>query len=256
MRSLPQTDTQVNTSHAPSAPGAYNLQDGRTERALILLHSATVAPTGQPGVYTVASQEKAGQRYQVRTADAGRSCECHDWAHRAPQPCKHIIAAEVSTAIADIKRQIARGTDAELIYSDLMAMATGDDHNTYGGMLDAYLVAIAQVVNPPIEWRDMREIVGAAETLSQVPYEIHQYRSHQFAYTVRPRTPFRARYPWFMVYGSYEHCYVANSTWKWAATHTGDHVQALADAAEAMIAEKRIRDRADAAEAMRDLFGD
>lgn len=256
MRSLPQTDAQVNTAYVPGAPGAYNLQDGRTERALILLRSATVAPTGQPGVYTVASQEKAGQRYQVHTANVGRSCECHDWAYRAPTPCKHIIAAEVSIAIADIKRQIAGGADAELIYSDLMAMATGDDRNAYGAMLDAYLVAIVQIVDPPIEWKDMRAIVGAAEALSQVPYEIHQYRSHQFAYTVRPRTPFRARYPWFMVYGSYEHCYVANNTWKWATTHTGDHVQALTDAAEALAAEKRQRDMADYAEAVRDLFGD
>lgn len=252
MHSLPQTTTIVNG--APGAPGAYNLQDGRTERALILLRSATVASTGRPGIYTVASQDKAGQRYQVRTASVGRGCSCHDWEHRAPTPCKHIIAAEVSAAMADIKRQIASGTDAETIHSDLIAMATGDDSNAYGAMLDAYLVAIVQIVNPPIEWRDLRAIVSAAEALSMVPYEIYQYRSHQFAYTVRPRAPYRARHPWFMVYGSYDHCYVANTAWKWG--HPGDHVQALTDAAEALAAERRIRARADAAEAMRDLFGE
>lgn len=250
MHSLSQTDVQVNTTYVPGAPGAYNLQDGRTERALILLRSATVAPTGRPGIYTVASQDKACQRYQVRTASVGRGCSCHDWEHRAPTPCKHIIAAEVSSAMADIKGQIASGTDADLIYDDLMAMATGDAPTAYGPMLDAYLVAIVQIVNPPIQWRDMLSIVGAAEALSQVPYEIYQYRSHQFAYTVRPRSPFRARHPWFMVYGSYDHCYVANTTWRW--TRPDDHIQALADAADA----RRADQRTDAYEAaIQDLFG-
>lgn len=220
--------------------GTYNLQDGRTERALILLRSAVITPAFRPGVTIVSSQSAANRRYTVSTAlAANRSCECQDWANRAPIPCKHIIAAEVYLALADLRSQLTQGVDPETIYDDLMAQATGDAPNTHAAMLDAYLVAIVEITSPPVIWQDMHGIVRAAERLSGVGYEIYQYRRNQFAYIVRPRPPFRARYPWFMVYGSYQRCYVANDTWKWASASPGDHIQRLADAAEVAAYEQR-----------------